>query len=436
MFNYARSDTHFLLYIYDNLRNELIDKSDRSEADGDLIQVVLDRSKGEALQRYERPLYDSERGLGPMGWYPLLCRTPALFNREQFAVFRAVHHWRDSVARDEDESVHTVIPKQVLYTIARETPTDGASLYGCAHPMSRIFLKKKKDLLRVIQQAKRLGATGPDMKDLMQIVQPFHVERKMSAATPHKGAPTHPSPRQGITAPKQPSLLELKARSGISVFWGPTFMVTNPSLGLEVKHKGESLRLALPLPQLTAEIFEESKTTRTADSLIHQTTPGERLEHQYVKGKASQQEDVFAVKPAGGLRKRKASQTNEGPEAISPAVDSCVVECSDQNTDALEAPLFGQRADLDEKKRMRRAKKEVRRLEKARKAEVMNGDDRPETVEAFDYANAPSVLHAKRRGNDPAGSNFADPYSKSMNAPKGMRRTKMEAGGKSYTFTS
>jgi len=85
---------------------------------------------------------------------------------------------------------------------------------------------------------------------------------------------------------------------------------------------------------------------------------------------------------------------------------------------------------------MRRAKKEVRRLEKARKAEVMNGDDRPETVEAFDYANAPSVLHAKRRGNDPAGSNFADPYSKSMNAPKGMRRTKMEAGGKSYTFTS
>lgn len=37
MFFYARSDTHFLLYIYDMIRNELVEKSDRSTPETDLI---------------------------------------------------------------------------------------------------------------------------------------------------------------------------------------------------------------------------------------------------------------------------------------------------------------------------------------------------------------------------------------------------------------
>lgn len=395
----------------------------------------MDKSKGEALQQYERPFYDSERGLGAMGWYPMLYRTPALFDREQFAVFRAAHHWRDSVARDEDESVHTVIPKQVLYTIARETPTDETSLYGCLHPMSQILSKRKKDLLRVIQQAKRLAATGPDMKDFMQIVQPLYVERNMSAPA-HKAAPTHPNPTQEITAPKQPSPLEWKARSETSVFWGPTVLGTSPSRGLEVKHKNESLGLALPLPQLTAEIFQNLKSIQTNDFLKHQITPGALVEHRYVKGKTSQQEDVFPVKQARRSQKRKASQTNDGPEPFSPAADGHIIMSINHYTDTSEAPPSSQRAVLDEKKRIKKTKKEARRLEKARNAEAMTGDDRVGDLEAFDYANAPSVLHAKRSGNDPAGRSFADPYSKSMNAPKGMRRTKMEIGGRNHTFKS
>ena len=159
MFNYARSDTHFLLYIYDNLRNELIEKSDSSQPDGNLIEVVMNNSKEEALQRYERPLYDPQRGLGAMGWYNMLCRTPALFSREQFAVFRAVHQWRDKIARQEDESLHHIMPKHVLYSIAREMPLDMPSLLGCSHPMSNIFQKRKKDLLGVIKNAKMVGAT-------------------------------------------------------------------------------------------------------------------------------------------------------------------------------------------------------------------------------------------------------------------------------------
>ena len=146
MFGYARSDTHFLLYIYDNMRNELLDRSTGSPEVGDLIKIVMDRSKEEALQRYERPFYDIQRGSGPMGWYNMLCRTPGLFTREQFAVFRAVHQWRDQVAREEDESVHVIMPKHVLYNLAKELPGDMPSLLGSSHPMSNSFRKRKKYL--------------------------------------------------------------------------------------------------------------------------------------------------------------------------------------------------------------------------------------------------------------------------------------------------
>lgn len=45
MFNYARSDTHFLLFIYDHLRNELVEKSGFSSGEGGLIAQVLEKSK-------------------------------------------------------------------------------------------------------------------------------------------------------------------------------------------------------------------------------------------------------------------------------------------------------------------------------------------------------------------------------------------------------
>ena len=54
-------------------------------------------------------------------------------------------------------------------------------------------------------------------------------------------------------------------------------------------------------------------------------------------------------------------------------------------------------------------------------------------VEAFDYSKAQSLLHASREnGNDMKGG--VNPYNKSRDVPKGMRKTKKEAGGRSLTF--
>ena len=133
MLHYARSDTHYLLFIYDNLRNALLDRSasraqsraqtpnlnaeghasNRSTPEGDpklaLVREVLSRSEETALRVYEREGYDVE-GLGPGGWDTLARKwnRGALMASERMSpkarIYRRVHAWRDRVAREEDES--------------------------------------------------------------------------------------------------------------------------------------------------------------------------------------------------------------------------------------------------------------------------------------------------------------------------------------------
>jgi exosome complex exonuclease RRP6 len=121
MLKYARADTHFLLYIYDNLRNALLDRamsrfaSPTSRAGSPItpdtfVREVLSRSAETSLRVYSPESYDVDGGSGTIGWDTLARKwnKPA-FGIEgvpsvQREVFRAVHTWRDRVAREEDES--------------------------------------------------------------------------------------------------------------------------------------------------------------------------------------------------------------------------------------------------------------------------------------------------------------------------------------------
>ena len=60
LIRYAREDTHYLLYIYDKLRNELVA---RGNASNNLILAVLNRSKALCLRRYEKELFTASAHL-------------------------------------------------------------------------------------------------------------------------------------------------------------------------------------------------------------------------------------------------------------------------------------------------------------------------------------------------------------------------------------
>jgi exosome complex exonuclease RRP6 len=104
MFDYARSDTHFLLYIYDRMRNLLLE---RAEGRGESVEVVLRKSEDTCLRTYQKELYDP-MGSGKNGWNNLIQRWHTSLNDLQLLVFKAIHQWRDEVAREEDESTRCV----------------------------------------------------------------------------------------------------------------------------------------------------------------------------------------------------------------------------------------------------------------------------------------------------------------------------------------
>ncbi|KAH9939788.1 ribonuclease H-like domain-containing protein [Epithele typhae] len=186
MLQYARSDTHFLLFIYDNLRNALLDRAvSRSQSRAQsptssstpppdpsippshaLVREVLARSEETALRLYEKEGYDAEGGSGPGGWDGLARKWNKIHfmavaeaaqmdsaRRVQRAAYLAVHAWRDKISREEDESTRYVLPNHYIFTLAENTPADMAALLSVFRPVPPVIRRRAKDLLDAIRGA-------------------------------------------------------------------------------------------------------------------------------------------------------------------------------------------------------------------------------------------------------------------------------------------
>lgn len=133
MVQYARGDTHYLLYIYDCVRAQLLDFNHGQVG---LLKSVWDRSRDISLkvgtnlelkftlqafalqssfpvvpqfpfysvpsnpsaQRYIKPIFTEE------SYLELQRKQKKSFNTQQLAAFRLLFAWRDKLARQEDES--------------------------------------------------------------------------------------------------------------------------------------------------------------------------------------------------------------------------------------------------------------------------------------------------------------------------------------------
>lgn len=119
---YARSDTHFLLYIYDQMRNKLL------ESDGRL-QEVLYESRQVAKRRFEFTKFRPTSGTTTALVYsPLMVSNPrepysSIMSQYNVPAFKKplieiLFEWRDRMAKQQDESVRYIMPNQLLVTLA------------------------------------------------------------------------------------------------------------------------------------------------------------------------------------------------------------------------------------------------------------------------------------------------------------------------------
>ena len=195
MLAYARSDTHFLLFIYDNLRNALLDRapsrlqshametprpqanigSSGFDPEDSLLREVLSRSEETSLRLHQTESYDEEEGSGPRGWDTIARKwnkvplTKAAHRSTPKSIYLRIHDWRDMVAREEDESyayvfhggvssisfTHVgcryVLPQHYLFQLAEQPPNDLPGLLNIFRAVPPVIKKRASELLDEIR---------------------------------------------------------------------------------------------------------------------------------------------------------------------------------------------------------------------------------------------------------------------------------------------
>lgn len=133
MRRYAQEDTHYLLYIYDVMKNELLacDDGETELLNTPRLLHVLNKSKSICLKKYEKFL------LHPNSHMQLYekWKSKKRMNDKQLELFRLLYVWRDAMARQEDESTGYVLPKHMLFQIADIMPRETQGILACCNPV-------------------------------------------------------------------------------------------------------------------------------------------------------------------------------------------------------------------------------------------------------------------------------------------------------------
>lgn len=156
MERYARADTHFLLYVYDMLRLELLALAPEAVPEplrvldapaAPPLRTVLERSRRLCLLRYAKDVRT------PTTFLASATRLdPPLLDAE-LAAYRALFDWRDALARAEDESTGWVLPRAQLLLLARARPTTATELKAVVGHKARGVLAHARAILDLLRGA-------------------------------------------------------------------------------------------------------------------------------------------------------------------------------------------------------------------------------------------------------------------------------------------
>ncbi|KAI1305122.1 ribonuclease H-like domain-containing protein [Xylaria venustula] len=449
MFYYARSDTHYLLYIYDKLRNELLSSNQPGVSGHELMRHVLDKSRETSLRRHESYTYDAETGQGPFGWFNMLIRQSAgKLSKEQFSVFRAVHQWRDELARNEDESPLFIMNNATVFDITRRLPPDPKALHGLLESGSFLAKREVSKLFEIITKAIARGADGPSVAEVIR---------------------GNASTTLGIGEVARSVFPQLKDRgkdavdvkdlvSRTSRLWGDIPISTRwDSQGQAPIPKQRQFELPWAQFVQSAKLANDTSQDANLETTMSENVDSQPIAAEATNGDPMLEDDEFTLK--AGI-KRKAMESDYGSES------DAELELETENTDSAgpglkatsrsseEEIAVPEEDDSEEERKSSKAKKKALKL--ARKAERQERKDRKkaekqakkasssvskdeadESDEPFDYSKAKSVLKADNvRGNNTSGPRKAkfNPYALTAEGPKPARRLHGERPGKSATF--
>ncbi|KAJ1145256.1 hypothetical protein NDU88_011547 [Pleurodeles waltl] len=147
MLEYARADTHYLLYIYDKMRLALLECGNEQP---NLLQAVWQRSKDLCLKKFTKPIFSED------SYLELYRKQKRHLNTQQLTAFRLIYAWRDKLARQEDESPGYVLPNHMMLKISEELPKEPQGIIACCNPIPPLVRQQINELHLLILQAREM----------------------------------------------------------------------------------------------------------------------------------------------------------------------------------------------------------------------------------------------------------------------------------------
>ncbi|XP_072442824.1 exosome complex component 10 [Chiloscyllium punctatum] len=159
MLQYAQEDTHYLLYIYDKMKNQLWEQGNEQ---ANLIQLVWHKSRDICLKKYCKPIFTEE------SYLELYRKQKKQLNTQQLTAFRLLYAWRDSTSRREDESTGYVLPNHMMIKIAEELPKEPQGIIACCNPIPPLVRHHINGLHLLVQQARDMPLLKTESAQLQQ----------------------------------------------------------------------------------------------------------------------------------------------------------------------------------------------------------------------------------------------------------------------------
>lgn len=145
MIKYAREDTHYLLYIYDCMKNDLLQKGNEVK---NLLHAAFQRSKVICFKVYQKPVFHED------SYLELYRKSKKVFNARQLFALKELYSWRDTFAREEDESTGYVLPNHMLLQIAEILPREQQGILACCNPIPPVVRHQLNDVHSIVLKAR------------------------------------------------------------------------------------------------------------------------------------------------------------------------------------------------------------------------------------------------------------------------------------------
>lgn len=162
--SYAREDTHYLIYIYQMLRNELLEKG----TGDNLLEATFNESTLICLQRYFKPRLTEE------SYLEFYRRGKRLFDNRQMFALKELYKWRDTIAREEDESTGYVLPNHMLFQISESLPKEMQGILACCSPVPPLVRANLLEIHQIILRAREQSLQKVNFKIRIIFISFYH----------------------------------------------------------------------------------------------------------------------------------------------------------------------------------------------------------------------------------------------------------------------